>query len=186
MGAEIVRVSREHFPSLRFIGKCYTNHDRGADGGFGGQWQAWFQHGWFEQLESLGVLGGIETGSIGLMGCSERENSFQYWIGYFFPEYTPVPEGFSSVDIPAGDVGLCWIRGRSDTGEIYGEKPHKQCMEALKQHGMGRFRDDFKAETEKWWWFFERYNCPRFTKKQDDGTVILDYGIYIESGSITE
>ena len=32
--AEIIKVYKEHLPSLRFIGKCYTNADR--DGGWNG------------------------------------------------------------------------------------------------------------------------------------------------------
>lgn len=33
MAIEVTRVYKEHFPSLRLIGKCYTNDDRGEDGG---------------------------------------------------------------------------------------------------------------------------------------------------------
>ena len=179
MAIEIVRVYREHFPALRFIGKCYTNADRDSAGGFGSQWGKWFEKGWFDELAKLSVLQGVESGSLGFMGCGENENSFQYWIGFFFPENTPVPEGFSSVDVPAGDVGVCWIKGNAETRELYGEVPHNMCMEKLKENGMGVLRDNLKGGTEKWHWFFERYNCQRFTEKAADGTVILDYGMYI-------
>jgi hypothetical protein len=35
----------------------------------------------------------------------------------------------------------------------------------------------------EWWqndWCFERYNCPRYTMPDNNGNVILDYGISIE------
>lgn len=32
---EIIKVYKESLPSLRLIGKRYTNNDRGIDGGFG-------------------------------------------------------------------------------------------------------------------------------------------------------
>ncbi|SFJ58879.1 hypothetical protein SAMN02799624_05131 [Paenibacillus sp. UNC496MF] len=178
MGAEIINVRKEHFPSLRFVGKRYTDKDRGADGGFGNKWNEWSQSGWFDVLEKLGPLEEVENGSLGFMGCSDN-NAFEYWIGMFFPEQTAVPEGFASIDLPESDVGICWIKGRSDNGEIFGAEPHRMCMDKLAEHGLGQFRDNLKGNDRKWWHFFERYNCPRFTNKQPDGTVILDYGMYL-------
>lgn len=179
MGISIVKVYEEHLPSLRFIGKCYTDVDRGEDGGFGNKWGEWFQNGWFDELEKLGNLQDVENGYLGLMGCSEKENSFQYWIGIFLPENTTVPENYDFIDIPEGDVGVCWIYGKSDNGELYGQEPHNMCMSKLKENNMGNYRDNFKGNADKWWWFFERYNCPRFTTSDENGKVILDYGMYI-------
>ncbi len=178
MSAEIIRVAREHLPALRFIGKCYTDADRGPDGGFGNRWGEWFANGWFERLKNGGVLQGVENGALGLMGCSDQENSFQYWIGFFYPENAPVPEGFTGIDIPEGDIGVCWIRGHEGMDDLYGQ--HCQCMERLTENGVKRFREDFKGPGQKWWWFFERYNEPRFTVQNEDGTRILDYAIYID------
>ena len=179
MAANIINVYKEHFPSLRFIGKCYTDSDRGADGGFGNKWAEWFENGWFTELENLGNLQDVETGFIGLMGCSEKEKSFQYWIGIFLPENTIVPERYDYVDIPEGELGVCWIHGQPDNGELFGQEPHNMCMLELQKNGMGAYRDDFKGESEKWWWFFERYNSPRFTIPDENGKVILDYGMFL-------
>lgn len=173
--AEIIKVVKEHFPALRFIGKCYTNADRGEEGGFGNKWGEWFQNGWFAELEKLGEPKEIENGYLGLMGCSESE--FQYWIGIFFSENTPVPDGFASIDFPEGDVGICWIYGSEQGDNIYGM--HDACIEKLRENGMDKYRSDFQGEYENWCWFFERYNCPRFTTPDENGKVILDYGVYL-------
>ncbi len=176
MSIEIIKVYKEHMPSLRFIGKCYTNVDKD---GFGHKWNEWFQKGWFDELKKLDTPNDIENGCIGLMGCSEEESSFQYWIGMFFSQDTPVPDGYDYVDIPEGDIGTCWIYGKEKSGEIYGEIPHNMCMEKLKENGMGNCRDNFHGNSQKWYWFFERYNCPRFTTPDEKGNIILDYSMYI-------
>ena len=43
-------------------------------------------------------------------------------------------------------------------------------LEAIRAKGMTRFEDN---------WCFERYQCPRFTAPDENGNVILDYGISI-------
>lgn len=180
MAAKIIKVCREEQPSYRFIGKRYTDADRGNDGGFGHKWSEWFENGWFNKLDELREDAFTDGDYIGLMGCSEEQNSFEYWIGMFLPAETMVPEGYKSVEIPAGDVGLCWIYGSANNGEIFGEGMHNLCVSRLKQNDLGNCRDNFKGDDQKWWWFFERYNCPRFTTPDASGNVILDYGIYID------
>jgi len=57
------------------------------------------------------------------------------WIGMFFSESTPVPDGYMSVDIPASDVGICWIYGRQDTGNSTARR-HMRCVwPGLKRQG---------------------------------------------------
>ena len=161
--AEIIKVYRESLPSLRLIGKRYTDRDRGADGGFSNKWREWFHQGCFKPLEALASLPENEGAYVGCMRCGEE---FEYWIGLFFPAGTSAPDGYAYVDIPAGDVGTCWIHGREDTGELYGEKPHNMCMSRIKEAGWQVARNP---------WFFERYNCPRFTTPDVEGKVVLDY-----------
>ena len=167
--AEIINVQKEHLPKVRFIGKRYTDENR-LDGGFGHLWGEWFEKGWFNELEKLGEVPDIENGYLGFMRCYPN---FEYWIGIFLPPDTAAPEGYSYFDMPAGDVGVCWIKGSDDDGSLY--EMHEQCLEKLKENGMGELKeaDDRRA------FFFERYNCPRFTHKDADGNVILDYGVYL-------
>ena len=165
---EIIKVYRESFPSLRLIGKRYMNKDRDVNGGFGAKWGEWFEKNYFETLEELGSL--PENGDA-YLGCMRCVDEFEYWIGMFFPEETPIPDGYMYVDIPSGDVGTCWIYGREDNGEIYGQEPHEICLSRIKEAGWQ------VAENA---WFFERYNCPRFTTHDENGKVILDYCIYLK------
>jgi len=167
--AEIIRVYKEHLPRLRFIGKRYTEDDR-LNGGFAHKWEEWFKNGWFEELEKQGEPGNIENGYLGFMRCYPN---FEYWIGAFLPPKTSVPDGYGFIDMDEGDVGVCWIKGREDNGEIF--SMHDQCMGKFEEYGMNNYRlsDDGRS------YFFERYNCPRFTEKDNLGEVILDYGIYL-------
>ena len=165
---EIIKVYRESLPSLRLIGKRYTNRDRDVNGGFGNKWGEWFEKGYFRTLEELGSL--PENGDA-YLGCMRCVGEFEYWIGMFFPEETPVPDGYMYVDIPSGDLGTCWIHGCEDNGEIYGQEPHEMCISKIKEAGWQIAEDA---------WFIERYNCPRFTTSDEKGKVILDYCIYLK------
>lgn len=165
---EIIKVYREIFPSLRLIGKRYIDSDRGENGGFSNKWDEWFQKGCFKPLEELGGLPENEDAYLGCMRCSDK---FEYWIGMFFPEGTPVPEGYEYADIPSGDIGTCWIYGRDDNGEIYGEEPYNMSMSKIEEAG-------WKVAENSW--VFERYNCPRFTTPDEKGKVILDYCFYLK------
>jgi hypothetical protein len=167
---KIIKVYRESLPELRLIGKRYVDGDRGKDGGFSGQWDEWFRRGWFKPLEALGSLPENEDAYVGSMRCADE---FEYWIGMFFPRSTPVPDGYSYADIPAGDIGTCWIYGRAETGELYSQDIHDACIAKVREAGW------LPADNA---WFFERYNCPRFTTPDETGKVILDYCVYLMNG----
>lgn len=165
---EIIKVYRESLPSLRLIGKRYTDKDRDQYGGFGSKWEEWYEKGYFNVLQDMRSLPETEDAYIGCMRCT---NEFEYWIGMFFPEHTAVPDGFMHIDIPSGDIGTCWIYGREDNGELYGQEPHEMCISKIKEEGWQIAEDS---------WFFERYNCPRFTAPDEKGKVILDYCICLK------
>lgn len=167
--AEIIKVVKEHLPNLRFIGKRYTESDR-VNGSFAHLWDEWFNKAWFEPLAKSGITPGVENGCIGFMRtCPQNE----YWIGAFLPPKTDVPEGYDFVDMAESDVGVCWIKGKADDVGIY--TMHEKCIEELKQNGMGKLPGDDAGGP----YFFERYNVPRYTEQDDDGYIILDYGVYL-------
>jgi len=165
---EITKVYRQTMGISKFIGKRYTNKDR-VDGSFGAKWGEWFQNEWFALLEKQAVdcmKSTCEDGAatIGLM--REISGGFEYWIGYFMPISTPVPEGFDSVDFPKSDIGVCWVYGKEE--EIFMQEG--RCGERLEAEG-------FKMKGE---WCFERYTCPRFTTPDEKGNITLDIGFFVE------
>ncbi len=163
---EIVKIYRESLPELRLIGLRYTDVDR-ENGGFGHKWGEFFQSRTAEKLKNTGAVPVNGCDNVGCMRCIDE---FEYWIGAFFATNTAVPEGFSYVDIPAGDIGTCWIYGNGDNGEVYGMKPHEMCMEKIKEAGWN-VQDNA--------WFFERYDEKRFMEKDEKGNIILDYCAYL-------
>ncbi|OJU17224.1 MAG: hypothetical protein BGN88_04000 [Clostridiales bacterium 43-6] len=164
---EIIKCFRETLPTVRLIGKRYGNSDRDEYGGFGGKWGDWFKNGWFELLENHGASPDNGNSYLGVM--RSVNDDFEYWVGMFFDENKEVPEGFSYVDIPAGDIATCYIYGY-DNGELFGDEVHNKCLENVFQRG-------FVVQNTPW--FFERYNCPRYTTPDENGKVILDYCVYI-------
>lgn len=178
MAFEIIKCYKQHFPALRLIGKRYANDDR-INGSFGAKWGEWHQNGWFAELEEWAEPSGqIDNGYVGLMTVNSKDQSnFVYWIGILFPAGTEVPEGFSCLDLPESDVGICWIYGSEKNGEIYGEKTHNASYQKLRENGWDLLIEN--AGGVNTLVFFELYNCPRFTSPDEKGNVILDYGFYL-------
>ena len=160
MAVKILEVKRESFPTARLIGKKYEH---------GPNWCEWWQKDWFsvlEQKERLPMSGDAYIGAVHIV-----DGMPEYWIGMFFPVDTEVPEGFDFVDMEALEYAVCYLYDKEGSGDFYSMETHEMCLEELKSLGLKRKEDD---------WCFERYNCPRFTTPDEEGNVILDYGISIE------
>ncbi|MDR0397354.1 MAG: hypothetical protein LBH66_08645 [Oscillospiraceae bacterium] len=165
---KITNTQRVSYPSCRFIGRKYGDPDRTPSGSFGRLWGEWFQKGLFEPLEKLNALPESGDAYIGLMIDSAP---FEYWIGMFFPAETAAPDGYSYIDLPAKDYGVCWLYGKDETGELYGMDAHERSIASIRERGMA-IKPNGCA--------FELYNCPRFTTPDEHGNVILDYGVEVE------
>lgn len=173
---EIVKAYTQTLPSVRFIGKKYSDTDR-VDGGFGFAWKDWMDNESFKPIiESAGgqlILDQLyEDGDacLGLMRYKPEE-PFQYWIGLFTPESTIVPEGYEYVDFHHSHLGICWYLGQEP--DIYGKED--LAMQKLEGQGYKCVTDEQEA-----FWFFERYSPKRFNVKDSDGNVVLDIGFFIE------
>lgn len=172
---EVSEMVVKPYPAVRFIGKKYTNHDRDERGTFAEKWQEWFDKGWFEPFQEIG----IEPCFIGLMSCGETIDGFRYWVGVLTPENTKVPEGYDYIDIPACDMAQIDVYGDDKTGEIYGEEPLRQCLERVKQTRTVKnfYRgNDFGVQHIH----LERYVDGKCCIPDDKGNVILEYGIYVK------
>lgn len=165
---EIIKTFRDNVPAMRFIGKRYP--------GFGPWWGEWFSSGWFDAVEN--AMGGTkaitdiwENGG-GYVGLERRVGNelTEYWIGMFTPAGTPVPDGFESVDFPAGCFGTCWFYGKED--EVH---DFSGFSDALSRAGITPKKDASGAV-----WMFENGLCPRFTTPDESGRVILDYACTAE------
>ena len=159
MAVKLLEIKKESWPSARLIGKRYT----GAP-----NWGEWWENDWFTVLEAKQCLpnnGDAYIGAVHIVdGMPER------WIGMFFPADTEVPEGFESVDIEALEYAVCYLCAKEGGGDFFTMETHNMCLEALRAEGFTRKEDD---------WCFERYNCPRYTTPDEEGNVILDYGISV-------
>lgn len=169
---EVKKVYKEDLPKVKLIGKRYTNADRDASGTFGGHWQQCFREGWFDMLHACCTgLSAVSEDSMGAMRMTgEGDDSFEYWIGAFYAPDSPVPEGFEATEIAAGTLGVCWLYGNEKSGELYSMEASNLSMGAIREKGW-RYSEQG--------WFFERYNCPRFTAPDENGNVILDICAYL-------
>ncbi len=170
---EIVNVYREKAPASRFAGIRYTMAD--TDGsGFGPKWGEWHASGRFKTLEAL--LTPVwrqafpEAGSYcALMRWSDG-GEMEYWIGMFLPPDAAVPEGLASLDFPAMDLGVCWMKGQEP--EIYTKE--EECLDRLKAEGFSFVADARGPDI-----VLERYQCPRYTAPDSEGNVILDIAVWV-------
>lgn len=189
----VVNTYREEVPSMRFIGIRYTRDDL-IEGSYKEQWQEWFSTNRFERMEE--AVGGsaafhslpddMATSYAGLMrmlgtasiGEDEHFESFEYWIGRFVPEDTELPttlkeDGLQTLDLPAGKLGIAWLKGTEDI--IYGKED--QAWEALHEAGIVDMTETPFDETTA---FFERYHAERFMNPDEEGRIILDICFYID------
>ena len=180
MAIEVTKVYLEHFPALRLIGTRYTNDDRDDSGGYGKQWDEWITGDKFSAMKREVNVNPFDEDTLGLMTMRGDMTGFTYWIGLFFPEGTPVPNGYDHLDLPESNIGVGWVRGNLENGEIFGGPPHEAVCKKLEDDGVGQFRNDIAGEGSVTYCFYERYNCPRFIEKDADGNVILDYGNYFK------
>ena len=168
MAMDIVKVYRETLPAVRLIGKRYGDGDRDANGSFGPKWDEWNENRWFDPLFPFAAEMTDGDATLGFMRFNE--GTFEYWIGLFCKAGTPVPDGFSHLDLETAEFATCWVRGSMENGEIFGEEPCMKGMEAIEKEG-------WKLEPESW--FCERYADARFMKKDEEGKVILDYCFHL-------
>ncbi len=158
--AKIVKTYKEKLPALTLLGRCYGNENRNSMGTFSTKWEEWFANDWFDTVSKCGepYLAKDYVGAMRL-----NKGVFEYHIGVLMKTVESIPEGFSAVKLPAADYGVTWIKGKDDA-ELY--SMHKESMAAFEKAGLTVANDA---------WYIERYVCPRFTKPDENGEVILDY-----------
>jgi len=174
---KVIKAYRQSVPATRFIGKMYGDEDR-VNGGFGKQYDEWFEKGWFTLLKDSCPKADFEDSGamIGLMRWKgekgeEEYEPFQYWIGMFFVEGAAVPEGFDYVDFPACDLGVGWLYGK---GSYIFAKEHL-AFEACEKQGIKMIPDAQDAT-----WFFEREVSDTPPRPKKRGKFVLDICFFAE------
>lgn len=163
---KIERIARERCPAARFIGKCYQGP---------ANWSEWWENGWFDILDSLpGALQINDHAYIEIIRIAGGKE--EHWLGMFFSQDCEVPGGFDSVDLPPMEYAVCYLYGSPESGELFGLEAHNHCLAALREQGLHRKEGD---------WCFQRCNCPRFTTPDEQGNVVLDYGLSVEAEDIS-
>lgn len=162
---EIKKVYQESLPAVQLVGKRFVKQSMTEGDAFASGWQQAFREGWFDILEACKGIPGVSGDYLGAMRLIGDTGPFEYWIGMFLAPDTQPPEGFEAAEIPAGKLGVCWLYGKDKSGELYGQEAADLAMGAFAAKGW-RF--------DEHGWFFERYNCPRFTQPDESGNVILD------------
>jgi predicted transcriptional regulator YdeE len=165
--SEIVKFYTQKMPSMKLVGRKYKEKDK-INGTFADTWLRWFSEGLFKPLE-IGLDAGIEDNDayIGLSDCTKTD--YDYWIGVFLPMDAAVPEGYESLELRAGTLGVCWVKGKEP--DVY----FHCCLDTLKAEGWKWAEDENHRSV-----CFERYACPRFTEPDGNGDIILDQCYYIE------
>ena len=150
MSVKIIKTETEHWPAVKLIGKTGT------------AWGDWWANGWFDILEKSGTVAPVNGDSfIGLKRGKE------YWIGMLFTPDTPVPEDFSAVPLPGGEVAFCYVYGPEDSSDFFTPETQMLCTAALKEKGLMPAKNGI---------MIERYACPNYTTPDEQGNVILDLG----------
>lgn len=177
--AQIIKVYTQQAPASRFVGLRYGEQDR-REGSFAHKWEEWFEQERFRPLERLVDASWADSfpeaeSYIGLMRL-DGAGSFEYWIGMFLPKDSPVPPGYDSLDTGEMRLGVCWVKGQAP--DIYCQE--EACLSALKAQGYTAARDGQGRML-----VMERYQCPRFTRADEAGLVILDLVVALarEDGS---
>lgn len=123
-------------------------------------WKTCFKDNTFKTLETLNDFV-YDNSYVGYMTLHS------YTCGMLMKIGCPQPGGgFTTQTIMPSKVAVGWIRGNEN--DLY-MNAHGLTEKALEEWGY-RYNPACK-------WSMELYNCPRFTQKDQDGKVILDYYI---------
>jgi len=156
-----VNAYKQSVGATRFIGKKYAS---------GGEaWEAWTDEDGNRIKSGLGVdlnkTEGLRDDGDALIGLMSHRNGFEYWLGYFTPFGTPVPEGYEYEDFPKIDIGVCWLYGYGD--ELF----------AIEDMAFDKLKDEGYAVDDYWW--FERYHPVR-NQSDKKGFGIIDICFFIK------
>lgn len=164
---EIKKVYCQSLPAVKLVGRCYHDSEK-ENGTFSAKWAEWFANDLFTPLQLSGEEPFEDCDAYyGLSRCPAGE-PYEYWIGVLMPLEAPVPAGYDSVTLAAGELAVCWVYGKEP--DIY----FHCCLSRLEQEGL-----TWAADSDGVRCCMERYVSPRFTEPDDKGNIILDICYYV-------
>jgi len=161
--SKIIKIYQENIPSLRFIGKKYSNNDR-KNGNYSHLWKEWFESDNNIKISSNIINFNLEDyNEINIGLCrANNDGQFEYWIGMFAPVNTIIPNGFESIVFNNTKVMTFYIKGKEP--DIY--KQEDRCLQILKQQGYSIKNINGYQIT------YERYIPSRFSEDVDNDRII--------------
>ena len=170
---KLMRFEIREMPEVRVIGK-QIRYSMDAmmhgDNRIPGLWEQCFADGIFGRLEADAAQV-YDPAYVGIMLDWDRgDGDFTYVCGMLMKPGAETPEGYVSYPISAAKAAVGYIQG-SDVQDVCGSA-HAETEKALREHG---------HTNANMGWCMELYNCPRFTKPDENGQIILDYYIPIDA-----
>ena len=169
--SELIKFEVKPFAAARVIGKlvdCSLNE--GADNPVPGMWESMGQDGRLDFLKNMHERATPDPDMVGwLGGYNPESNSFTYIIGVLTRPDTPVPDGYAYRDIPDCEIGIAWIQGSDDNGDIY-QGAHDINAKAMQESG---YEYDHSAGGFE----MEYYSHARFAIPATNGekTLVMEY-----------
>ncbi|NLG24144.1 MAG: GyrI-like domain-containing protein [Clostridiales bacterium] len=164
--SELIHFEVLDLPAMAVVGKAIHPPESMQDNPIPAFWGQCFSEGVFAALEQLQDFV-LDPSYVGFMcDWNAPDGTFTYICGMMMKPGCPVPDGYVSRPVPPSKVAIGWVRGPEQDNYAVA---HELTLAALQKAG---HRADEAAM-----WCAEVYNCPRFTTKQDNGDVILDYYI---------
>lgn len=166
--ATVENVQFTDFKAARVIGKAAYYQGDAENNPLPAFWDQCLNDGTFTTLESMKEHI-VSPDYVGWMGeYDPATGKFLYIAGMFMKPDAPVPEGYVYRDMPDCTMGIAWVKGREDDGQIYREGVDLT-LATLEKKG---YRYDEAAG-----YMVEVYTCERFVTPLNRGEkeVILDF-----------
>lgn len=167
----LVHFEVKRFGPARVIGKTVKHSTiPGQHNPIPDLWKAMMADGSLCLLSQLPDLYANADDTVGWMGdYNPATQEFVYIAGVLAKPGVKAPEGFVYKDLGECDMGIGWIKGTHDDGDLYAEAHHhvKRAMEPA----------GYEYDSEAGNYELEYYSAERFVKPMGRGEklLILDY-----------
>jgi len=170
---EFIKFEVKRLPKVKLVGKeiryNMEAHMKGNNR-LPAFWERCFNEEIFQTLEAQTEFI-YDSAYVGVMiDWDKGDGDFSYIVGMLMKDGVCVPDGYYVKDIEETDVAIGWIKGKN-TDDVC-STAHAQTEQALRE--MGGNCSEMK-------WCMELYNCPRFTTPDENGEIILDYYIPVDT-----